>query len=156
MKTKNKFFQQQKTNNTFQLKVSANKAYDKIAVKRPLGSLVGFVNICSIVFQIILVGLFQVGAIVYVSQQPWYVKNKGDPDHFKQNNKSMEGTCVFLISTFQYVIMAFVFSKGPPYRQSISKNFLFVLTLIILTALNIWITLSPTQFVIDLLSVRLI
>lgn len=136
--------------------MSANKAYEKIAVKRPLGSLVGFVNICSIIFQIILVGLFQVGALFYVSQQPWYVKNKGDPDHFKKNNKSMEGTCVFLISTFQYVIMAFVFSKGPPFRQPLIKNFFFVFSLIILTALNIWITLSPVEWVMHLLSVRLI
>lgn len=136
--------------------MSANKAYNRIATKRPLGSLVGFVNICSIIFQIILVGLFQVGALAYVSQQPWYVRNKGDPDHFKKNNKSMEGTCVFLISTFQYVIMAFVYSKGPPYRQPLTKNFLFVFSLVILTALNIWITLSPIEWIINLLSVRIL
>ncbi|CAF0752314.1 unnamed protein product [Brachionus calyciflorus] len=134
--------------------MSANKAYEKISVKRPLGSLVGFVNICSIIFQIILVGIFQVGIIAYVSVQPWYVRNKGDPDHFKKNNKSMEGTAIFLISTFQYVVMAFVYSKGPPYRQPITKNFLFVFGLIILTAINIWITVSPIDSIVDLLSMK--
>ena len=39
-----------------------------------------------------------------------------DPD-IKKNSTSMEGTSVFLMSTFQYVIMAFVYSKGPPFRR---------------------------------------
>ncbi len=51
--------------------MSANKAYDKLAKKRPLGSLVGFVNICSIVFQIIIVVIFQVCLIFYLTSQPW-------------------------------------------------------------------------------------
>lgn len=51
--------------------MSANKAYDKLAKKRPLGSLVGFVNICSIVFQIILVVIFQVCIMFYLTSQSW-------------------------------------------------------------------------------------
>lgn len=88
--------------------MSANKAYDSIAKKRPLGSLVGFVNVCSIIFQIMLVMAFQIGTFVYLKFQPWYVPNHPDKDHFKDGNDCMEGTAVFLISTFQYVIMAFV------------------------------------------------
>ena len=57
--------------NCFYLKVSANKAYDVIAKKRPLGSLVGFVNVCSILFQILLVAIFQIGTFVYLKQQKW-------------------------------------------------------------------------------------
>jgi hypothetical protein len=51
--------------------VSANRAYDKIAEKRPLGSLVGFVNLSSIIFQILLVVVFQVGTFYYLTLQPW-------------------------------------------------------------------------------------
>jgi hypothetical protein len=52
--------------------VSSNAANDQIAVKRPLGSLVGFVNISSIIFQIILVAAFQILGFVYLTYQNWY------------------------------------------------------------------------------------
>ena len=65
----------------------------------------------------------------------------------------MEGTTVFLFSTFQYVIMAVVYSKGPPYRQKISQNVVFLVALAFLTACNIWITLCPIKEVDYLLSV---
>ena len=79
--------------------------------------------------------------------------NKADKKDFKKNNKSMEGTAIFLISTYMYVIMAFVYSKGPPYRKPISDNFWFVVALLVLTACNIWLTLSPVDYIRNLLSV---
>ena len=65
----------------------------------------------------------------------------------------MDGTIVFLFSTFQYVIMAVVYSKGPPYWQKISQNVVFLVALAFLTACNIWITLCPIKEVEYLLSV---
>jgi cation-transporting ATPase 13A2 len=67
----------------------------------------------------------------------------------------MEGTAIFLISTYQYVIMAFVFSKGPPYRMGISDNFFFVASLLSLTAVNMWLTISPFDYIVELLSVSI-
>ncbi len=133
--------------------MSANKAYDKIAFKRPLGSLVGFVNICSIIFQIILVIAFQVGTFYYLTLQPWFVPNQGDKHNFKENI-SQEGTIIFLISTYMYVIMAYVYSKGPPYRQPITENFWFIFSLLALTALNIWITVTPMDAIRSILRVK--
>ena len=119
--------------------MSSNDAYDQIALRRPLGSLVGFINISSIMFQIIVVGLFQLAGFFYLTFQPWYlyririsidfkplsirfVPLVPHKDHFKENNKSMETTVIFLISIFQYVNLAFVYSKGPPYRKNILTN----------------------------------
>lgn len=82
-----------------------------------------------------------------------YVPNHANRDDFKKNVNTMEGTAVFLISTYQYVILAFVYSRGPPYRQGIIDNFWFVFSLLVLTALNIWITLAPLPEIRDLLSV---
>ena len=65
----------------------------------------------------------------------------------------METTTIFLVSTYMYVIMAFVFSKGPPYRQPITDNFYFVLSLLVLTASNIWLTVSPLDFFKNILNV---
>lgn len=55
----------------------------------------------------------------------------------------MEGTAVFLCSTFQYVALAFVYSKGPPYRKPLKDNLFFMISLIVLTLLNIMITVIP-------------
>lgn len=102
--------------------MSGNAAYDKLSVKRPLGSLVSFVNISSIMFQIILVMIFQILGFVYLKSQPWYEPLIPNKHHFKDNNRSMETTVVYLVSIFQYVFLAFVFSKGPPFRKNIISN----------------------------------
>lgn len=137
-------------------KVSANRAYNKLSPNRPHGSLVGFVNLSSIVLQIILVTIFQVITFFYTKSQPWFVPtNTNDPD-IKKNSVSMEGTTIFLISTFQYVAMAFVYSKGPPYRKPILNNLPFVVSLIILTAANVWITVAPPEFVRKFLGMKLL
>ena len=52
--------------------MSSNDAYDQIAIRRPLGSLVGFINISSILFQILIVGIFQIMGFLYLTIQPWY------------------------------------------------------------------------------------
>jgi cation-transporting P-type ATPase 13A2 len=102
--------------------VSGAAAYDKLSVKRPLGSLVSFVNISSITFQIILVMLFQILGFIYLKSQAWYEPLIPNKHHFKDNNNSMETTMIYLVSIFQYVFLAFVFSKGPPFRRNILSN----------------------------------
>ena len=72
-----------------------------------------------------------------------YKPHSKDTDHFKDNIKCQETTVIFLVSTYMYVIMAFVYSKGPPYRRPITDNIPFVFSLVILTACNLWLTISP-------------
>ena len=93
--------------------VSANDAYKKISAGRPIGSLVGFVNLSSILLQIILVVAFQLITFFYARSQSWFVPTSS-PD-IEKNIATMEGTTLFLISIYQYVTMAFVFSKGLTY-----------------------------------------
>ena len=134
--------------------MSANKAHDKLSVKRPQGSLVGFVTISSILFQVVLVIIFQSVTLAYSSQQPWFVPSNQSNPNIKENANTMETTSVFLISTFQYVTMAFVYSKGPPFRTSTKYNIKLVMSLLILMAINIWITVSPMEFVRNFLQVK--
>ena len=56
--------------------MSSSKAYEKIAIKRPLGSLVGFVNVSSIMFQIIMVAISQILMIVVLTKQNWLDKRQ--------------------------------------------------------------------------------
>jgi len=135
--------------------VSANKAFEKLSVKRPPGSLAGFINISSIILQVLLVCGFQSFSLYYVQQQPWYVPTNQSNYDIKNNSKTMDSTAVFLVSTFQYVSMAFVYSKGPPFRKSIINNWKFLLSLIVLTATNAWLTVIPVKPVLDWMDVRI-
>lgn len=73
---------------------------------------------------------------------------------YKQNNKSMEATAIFLVSSFLYVIMAIVYSKGPPYRRPLKDNFMFIFVIAAFTAFNIWLTVAPFKFMKELLTLE--
>ena len=135
--------------------MSASKSYEKLSVKRPPGSLAGFVNISSILLQVFLVAMFQIITIFYVQHEPWYIPTNQSNVDIKHNAKTMDSTAVFLISAFQYVAMAFVYSKGPPFRMSIIYNWKFLLSLLVLTASNVWLTVLPVKPVLDWMDVRI-
>jgi magnesium-transporting ATPase (P-type) len=61
----------------------------------------------------------------------------------------MENTAIFTLSSFQYIILAFVFSQGPPYRTRIWENMPFLLSLIFLGAITAIMVLNPTGWMIS-------
>ena len=63
--------------------------------------------------------------------------------------KGFENTAVFLISNFQYVFSALIFSKGHPYRRAFYTNGAFTAALAGLMALNVLLLLYPPQFILD-------
>jgi cation-transporting ATPase 13A3/4/5 len=77
-----------------------------------------------------------------------------DPDG--ENIMCLENTVLFLISSFQYILVAVVFSVGPPYRKPLWTNGRLVLTLSILVALTIWCVLFPTDFMMELLELEVV
>nr|XP_060642907.1 polyamine-transporting ATPase 13A3-like isoform X2 [Anolis sagrei ordinatus] len=64
------------------------------------------------------------------------------PSHDEHNIRNYENTTVFFISSFQYLIVAVAFSKGRPFRQPSHKNYLFVVSVIVLTAVVLLILLD--------------
>lgn len=56
---------------------------------------------------------------------------------------------VFTASSFQYIILAIVFSKGPPYRQSVFSNYGFICTALFMTAFSVYLAVDPIQFLRD-------
>lgn len=95
--------------------------YSRIVAKRPIGSLSSAQNIISILSQVVVSASLQVGALAYVRIQPWYVEvrpSSGDD----MDKLCWENTTLFSVSAFQYLILALVFSKGPPFRKPFYTN----------------------------------
>lgn len=115
--------------------------YPHLVVHRPKGSLLTSTNMLSLIMQIALTAAIQLGALLLLMLQPWYkpVRPEGDEVIIP----CWEVTVIFSISSFQYLILALAFSYGPPYRQPFYTNKLFLLSLIVLTAFSLVLTLLP-------------
>ena len=107
------------------------KSYEKLVPQRPPGSLMSGPNLVSIFAQILVTLLIQIGAYVYLSHQSWY-QPLDPPTPEKEIVLCWETTTVFCVSSFQYLILAAVFSKGRPYRQPFYSNLPFLISLIVL------------------------
>ena len=54
-------------------------------------------------------------------------------------------TVIFTVSCFQYLSLATVFSKGPPYRKPFYTNILFSISLLVLGSFTVLLYLNPFQ-----------
>ncbi|KAF7728451.1 hypothetical protein EC973_006131 [Apophysomyces ossiformis] len=95
-------------------------AWPQLYRKRPTASLVSKKVLTSLIGQIIINSSFQFIAYWAVREQEWYVEPVFDPDG--ENIECYENTILFLLSSFQYILVAVVFSVGPPYRQPLYTN----------------------------------
>jgi cation-transporting ATPase 13A2 len=121
--------------------------YPRIYPKRPTASLVSKKVLASLFGQIIITSGVQTWTFFWVRRQDWSVKRfiappkatdlslsetryrspDADPygggAHLKATN--FENSSLFLVSCFQYILVAAVFSIGPPYRKSMWTNGLY-------------------------------
>ncbi|XP_044255627.1 polyamine-transporting ATPase 13A3-like isoform X1 [Tribolium madens] len=119
----------------------------KLGVKRPPGSLVAASILIPILLQVIVCVIVQVGSMLYLFQQEWFKPVPSHADH--EVIECWENTVLFSVSSFQYLILAFVYSKGKPFRQRLIRNFWFLLCSVTLTAFQIWLLVAPTRNVAE-------
>ncbi|CAK1553646.1 unnamed protein product [Leptosia nina] len=93
----------------------------------PPVSLVALSSLLPLFIQVTLVLLVQVVATVLLFSQPWFESVKGGPD--VEQVMCWENSVIFIISAFQYLIMACVYAKGWPFRQPFCANYYMVITL---------------------------
>ncbi|KAI7870527.1 P-type ATPase-like protein [Spinellus fusiger] len=120
--------------------------------KRPTASLVSKKVLTSLIGHIIINSGFQFLIYWTVHQQDWYEAPVFDPDG--ENIMCYENTALFSLSSFQYILVAIVFSVGPPYRKPLWTNGRFILTLTALGALTTWTLIYPHPFLKDLLELE--
>uniref|UniRef100_A0A673ATL3 Polyamine-transporting ATPase 13A3 n=1 Tax=Sphaeramia orbicularis TaxID=375764 RepID=A0A673ATL3_9TELE len=120
--------------------MSLNPAWKELVWRRPPSSLISGPLLFSVLTQILTSLVFQVLAFLLVRQQSWYEKWTPQSDacnvtsfslphslnvthpHDYKNIRNYENTTLFYVSSFQYLAVAIIFSKGKPFRQPSYKN----------------------------------
>ncbi|XP_044144596.1 probable cation-transporting ATPase 13A4 [Bufo gargarizans] len=102
----------------------------------------------SVVYNVLFTIAMQTYGFLVVQQQPWYSSTdiysacepgrsslnhtyEPIPRTSKINYPSFENSTLWLLTAVHFVILAFVFSKGKPFRQPLYTNYIFVATLIV-------------------------
>ncbi|EIW73562.1 hypothetical protein TREMEDRAFT_67419 [Tremella mesenterica DSM 1558] len=127
--------------------------YPKIHPKRPTASLVSKKVLTSIVGQILINFAIQMFVFLWVRRQSWYKSPDVNDDKLETFN--YENTTLFLVSCFQYILVAGVFSVGPPYRKPIYTNPSLIICLVSLGAFSTYVLLSPSTpiaLILDIIS----
>ncbi|KAL8914093.1 MAG: hypothetical protein Q9171_001209 [Xanthocarpia ochracea] len=118
--------------------------YPTLCRKRPTASLVSRKILTPLLGQIGLCILIQSLAFEYVRQQSWFIPPVLDKE--RSNIENSENTALYLLSCFQYILLATVISVGPPFRQSMTHNLPFVITIVVALLLCSYMLFDPAAW----------
>ncbi|XP_069068850.1 probable cation-transporting ATPase 13A4 isoform X2 [Pleurodeles waltl] len=153
------------------LTMSLNAPATKLAKYRPPGHLCSPPILFSVVFNMGFSLAMMIYGLFMVQQQAWYsvidfdsacsggagnlhsmnvslVKNvtSNDTAHdMIKDHRSFENTTLWLLCTGNLVIIAFVFSKGRPFRKPVYRNYPFLLFLMVHAALCVFFIFVDSQ-----------
>ncbi|XP_073088005.1 probable cation-transporting ATPase 13A5 isoform X2 [Manis javanica] len=151
------------------LTMSSTHAYPKLAPYRPAGQLLSPPLLLSVFLNTCFTCIVQICAFFYVKQQPWYCEIYRYSECFLDNQSnfstnvsvernwtgnatlipgsvlSFESTTLWPITTINCITVAFIFSKGKPFRKPIYTNYIFSFLLISALGLTIFILFSDFQ-----------
>nr|KAF6473241.1 ATPase 13A4 [Rousettus aegyptiacus] len=138
--------------------MNLNGAYPKLVPFRPARRLISPPLLLSVIFNILLSLAMHTVGFILVQRQPWYsmemhsdctVQNESIstlipltvPEKVENNGTftSFENTTIWFLGTMNCIIVAFIFSKGRPFRQPTYRNYIFVLVLVIQLAVCLFI-----------------
>lgn len=88
----------------------------------------------------------------YSTNQRFVIFQIDDDDEILTYSNS----ALFIFSSFLYMSVSIAFSQGRPFRTPIYKNYLFVLSLLILLLFNLFVLFLAPQSVNDFLMIRTI
>ncbi|KAK6038902.1 putative P-type ATPase [Cooperia oncophora] len=97
-------------------------AYEKLCPTPPPTRLLSVASICSVLGQLAIMGGTQLIVFLLTTKQPWFVPYNPPRGAEIEDKRSMQGTAVFYVSVFQYITLVVVYSKGPPYRNTLFSN----------------------------------
>ncbi|XP_040477668.1 probable cation-transporting ATPase 13A5 [Ursus maritimus] len=151
------------------LTMSSTHAYPKLAPYRPAGQLLSPPLLLSVFLNTCFTCIVQICAFLYVKQQPWYCEVYRYSTCFLDNHSnfstnvslerngtgnatltpgsilSFESTTLWPIATINCVTVAFIFSKGKPFRKPVYTNYIFSFLLMSALGLTVFILFSDFQ-----------
>ncbi|XP_014866952.1 PREDICTED: probable cation-transporting ATPase 13A3 isoform X1 [Poecilia mexicana] len=148
--------------------MSLNPAWKELVSRRPPSGLISGPLLFSVLTQILICLGFQTITFLWVQKQPWFERWTpatnvcNHPDHLNvsglnqtddHNIQNFENTSLFYVSSFQYLIVAIVFSKGKPFRQPSYKNWPFVLSAASLYFFLLFIMFYPVKSIDEYLEI---
>uniref|UniRef100_A0A673GJF0 Probable cation-transporting ATPase 13A3 n=1 Tax=Sinocyclocheilus rhinocerous TaxID=307959 RepID=A0A673GJF0_9TELE len=109
--------------------MSLNSAWKELVARRPPSGLVSGPLLFSVLTQILICLGFQIMAFLLIQELDCFY-NCSAPHHMdnsteeepKERIMNDVNTTLFFVSSFQYLIVAIIFSKGKPFRQPSYKN----------------------------------
>ncbi|XP_022160995.1 probable cation-transporting ATPase 13A3 isoform X2 [Myzus persicae] len=127
----------------FAFSISRTSAYEGPLVKqRPETSLVSALPLTSLIGQLVISIAIQLISFIAIRYNDWFV-----PFQYKEDGslESFENYAVFSVSALQYIILALVFNKGPPYRQGLQSNWCLSIISVVIVAFTIYLFISPFE-----------
>lgn len=124
-------------------------AYPYLSRKRPTASLVSRKVLTPLLGQIAICVVIQLVGFKYVQRQPWYQPPIIDKNH--SNSLNSQNTTLFLVSCFQYILSAVVLNVGRPFRQPMSQNLPFVITMFVTLAITTYMLFDPANWIVKMM-----
>ncbi|WAR15529.1 AT133-like protein [Mya arenaria] len=124
--------------------IGRTHAYHRLHKVAPLVRLTSLAPVLSLILQMTIIIAVQVFFYFIIKREPWYIEYVDDPEE-DYDYMSYENTAVYISSSYQYIILAIVFSKGKPYRKSMFTNYVFMINLFICIGITAWISIYPTD-----------
>jgi cation-transporting ATPase 13A3/4/5 len=86
------------------------EASDQLSPHVPPSRILSLPSVLSVLGNLSIIGFSQLFVFCLTAYQPWFqpFTNPGEDDNFN----SYQGTAVFLLSNFQYIALAIIYSKG--------------------------------------------
>ncbi|CAN9500917.1 unnamed protein product [Ophioblennius macclurei] len=150
--------------------MSLNPAWTELVSRRPPSGLISGPLLFSVLTQILICLGFQIFTFLWVQEQPWYtvwtpttdvcnrslhinVSDDNSTELDDHNIQNFANTSLFYVSSFQYLIVAIVFSKGKPFRQPSYKNWPFVVCTLGLYIFLLFILFLPVESIDEFLEI---
>lgn len=126
----------------FAFAISRTPAYEGPLVKqRPETSLVSPLPLTSLIGQLVISIIIQLISFIAIQHNDWFVPFDPEVD----SPQSYENYAVFSISSLQYITLALVFNKGPPYRQGLQSNWCLSIISVVMVVFTVYLCISPFE-----------
>ncbi|KAK6765485.1 hypothetical protein RB195_025409 [Necator americanus] len=108
-------------------------ASDALSRTPPPTRLLSLASVTSVCGQLVVMAITQLYVFISITWQPWFIPYSIPVGDEQEDKRSMQGTALFCTTTFQYITLALINSKGEPYRRPIFYNIPLCITIFVVT-----------------------